>query len=468
MGKTYFKLTDQLDFFGRKIKIRVKSSPAPEEKELVRKPFVRMNHESQIYQSVLASQPQLSTVEETDQIPVSAYLGVLSSSPQAAAVNITAKPRGGYTVGTNVYLNKVTTGSSGNAAASSYSKETIVVSGLQVGGNFKYQFIETGLHDMDVLTGHGVAPADITWLVFWHDFVYKSYDKEHFSKTAETLGINIQFISSKKQFINYLNYKNTGGYSDARTKSKIRYLSVFAHGQTPLYTGGNETQLSFAYQLNNHEQNSGNQDLTAEINFVQSDIASIKEDIFAAGAVTFFYTCNTGTADANGERFAQLWADKTRNDTYAFQNARSNYIFINSSMDQINGAFNFPTNRFDVAISDIINGLREKGHELLDEPGTDALTWIFGEKNRGVAEYIAENLIVYPTSEEWKIKRQRGEDRDHVDEQGNKYGYADKGSVQYPMINNIADDWKIIWKTRNEERGFLMFTPSKGSSGRKF
>lgn len=85
-----------------------------------------------------------------------------------------------------------------------------MVSGLQAEG-FKYQFIETALHDIDDLIENGVEPSSITWIVFVHEFVYapENYDREHFETTANTLGINIQFIESKIQFINYINSKST-------------------------------------------------------------------------------------------------------------------------------------------------------------------------------------------------------------------------------------------------------------------
>lgn len=47
----------------------------------------------------------------------------------------------------------------------------------------------------------------------------------------------------------------------------------------------------------------------------------------------------------------------------------------------------------------------------------------------------------------------------HSDNNGNKYGYADKGSLQYPMINNIGDDMDIIWGTLGQRREFLKFAP---------
>ena len=54
---------------------------------------------------------------------------------------------------------------------------------------------------------------------------------------------------------------------------------------------------------------------------------------------------------------------------------------------------------------------------------------------------------------------ERSNDRDRIDSNGNRYGYANKGSLQYPMVNNRSDDDIIIKKTKEESRGFKMFRP---------
>lgn len=138
-----------------------------------------------------------------------------------------------------VALNKVTTGAVDMGAAQVEEKEWIVVSGMQVEG-FKYQFIETTLHDIDNLILEGVDPANITWIVFVHDYVYdpKEYDRERFSKTAENLGIKIELVEDRIGFIHYINTKDQNSCGTLREKTKIKYLSVFAHAQTPKFTVG--------------------------------------------------------------------------------------------------------------------------------------------------------------------------------------------------------------------------------------
>lgn len=54
---------------------------------------------------------------------------------------------------------------------------------------------------------------------------------------------------------------------------------------------------------------------------------------------------------------------------------------------------------------------------------------------------------------------ERSNDRDRIDSNGNRYGYANKGSLQYSMVNNRSDDDIIIKKTKGESRGFKMFRP---------
>ncbi len=357
-----------------------------------------------------------------------------------------------------VALNKVTTGAVDMGAAQVEEKEWIVVSGMQVEG-FKYQFIETTLHDIDNLILEGVDPANITWIVFVHDYVYdpKEYDRERFSKTAENLGIKIELVEDRIGFIHYINTKDQNSCGTLREKTKIKYLSVFAHVQTPKFTVGNETQLSFAYCLNDDDKNIYNKELEDIINFRTPEIEELDEKAFCSDVVTRFFTCNTGIADKKGERFAQKWVNKVGGVAFAFQNARSNYIFMNSTMDEINLAINFPGDPLDKAVSDLTNGAKEYCHDKLTGISTELYTSVIGENNREFAKFIAEIIIPYPVSEEWKIKQERKKDRDREDEHGIRYGYSDKGCLQYPMLNDLGDDWLIILGTWPEKRGFLKY-----------
>lgn len=53
-------------------------------------------------------------------------------------------------------------------------------------------------------------------------------------------------------------------------------------------------------------------ELEQTINFLQSDIEQLKTEAFATNPITYFFTCNTGTAGRDQLRFAQLWANKTK------------------------------------------------------------------------------------------------------------------------------------------------------------
>ncbi len=259
MGKTYFSLSDNLNFNGKAIKIKANSTEISAKEERKGRAYFNADFQSQIYQSILASQPQVVRVKSDSMIRTETDLRFLNSSAQVGRIAIETGENGGYFVKTNVALNKVTTGAVYMGSAQAEEKEWIVVSGLQVEG-FKYQFIETALHDIDNLMIEGVDPANITWLVFVHGYVYSSddHDREHFSKTAENLGIKIQFIENRTGFIHYINTKAQDGSGTLREKTKIKYLSVFAHGQTPIFTGGDETQFSFSHiQLEYQEYGQG-------------------------------------------------------------------------------------------------------------------------------------------------------------------------------------------------------------------
>lgn len=104
----------------------------------------------------------------------------------------------------------------------------------------------------------------------------------------------------------------------------------------------------------------------------------------------------------DGTRFAQLWANKTKGNTYALKNARSNYIFINCTMDEIERAYDLPGSKIDFAISDVINGVREKGNEVIATITIEILVKILGEEVRKAVETEARSMILFSVSEEWK------------------------------------------------------------------
>lgn len=67
------------------------------------------------------------------------------------------------------------------------------------------------------------------------------------------------------------------------------------------------------------------------------------------------------------------------------------------------------------------------------------------------------------------MKRERSNDRDRIDSNGNRYGYANKGSLQYLMVNNRSDDDIIIKKTKKNPEDLKCLDPNKNDvGGRKF
>ena len=294
--------------------------------------------------------------------------------------------------------------------------EALVISGLQVKG-YKYQFIETALHDIDVQKNQNNR-EDITWIVFVADEVYNQHDIRHFNETAEELGINIEQISTKKEFINYINSKSKKDeeLSDERKEDLIDYVSVFAHGQS-IYTGSTN-QLSFGYKLANSE----------DVNFKQSDISSLMDDAFDK-TNTVFYSCNAGTADTEGKRFAQEWSNKTGGLSLGLQNARTNYAFINSTQDSVlDFGIDFPGTKLDKSASDGLNK---------------------------IAEFLG-----LKTTPEWDKKQALKKERKDDDDQGIEYGYPKTGSLHYPSIASALSDADLVAKTFGEERGWILYAPN--------
>ena len=286
-------------------------------------------------------------------------------------------------------------------------EESIVVSG---GSNdsFKYQFIETGLHDINDQIANGTPPEEITWMVI--DAGYSSTDIAHFQSTANSLGINIVIVENKTDFINYINDKNG---VDSRADDQITDMSFYCHGQCPTYSGSAENQLSFSYNCN-----VGPNRTNADIDFTQSDIASLDPNAFDQTR-TVFYSCNSGTDDANGNSFAQTWSNTTGGPSLGIRNGRSFYGAINSV-----GDWGF-------------------------------YTGIFGHKCVIPADYLYGLLDIFGISiEEWEEKQRRSRERET-----NGLGYSESGSLNYPWLVSLAGDLDTLKDLGILERGFTWFYP---------
>lgn len=60
-----------------------------------------------LYQSVLASQPQMCSMGTVNGVSPEVYLSVMNSSPQVARISIERNEKDGYVTKTNSNLNKV-------------------------------------------------------------------------------------------------------------------------------------------------------------------------------------------------------------------------------------------------------------------------------------------------------------------------------------------------------------------------
>jgi hypothetical protein len=87
MGKTYFSLSDNLNFNGKTIKIKANSTEPPIKEEKKGRAYFNADFQSRIYQSILASQPQLVQVKSDSIIRMETDLRFLNSSAQNSSPN---------------------------------------------------------------------------------------------------------------------------------------------------------------------------------------------------------------------------------------------------------------------------------------------------------------------------------------------------------------------------------------------
>jgi hypothetical protein len=295
--------------------------------------------------------------------------------------------------------------------------EQIIVSGdIHDNAGFPYQFVETALHDINERIEAGEDPSDITWMVIEAGYVVED-DKsklEKFAQTAENLNISFVSISEKAEFINYINTKNVDvcfeECEDDRINDKITYMSIFSHAQTPGFSGGEENQISFAYNITSDDLI--NEDFAALYNIKQSDIKALSSNAFE-NALTWFYSCNAGTVDSSGSSFAQEWANKTGGVSIGIKNGRSEYSFINTT-----GNFAFKSPVFTEAPMDYVNGILDK------------------------IPYLEPSI-------QWEEKQERKNERKElvlVNGETIERGYSEQGSLNYPWMTSIWGDKDILWK----------------------
>lgn len=265
-------------------------------------------------------------------------------------------------------------------------------------GHYQYMFVEPALKNVNDSIAAGTPKEDITWLVI--DAGYSDTQLNNFQETADKLGVNFVPVSDKTEFSNYINTKNGG---TTRSEDKITEMAIFSHGQCPRYSGSEENQLSFALYVENLKGI-----LPENIDFTQSDIASLNSNAFDK-TITTFYSCNAGTNDFNGNSFAQTWSNKTGGLSYGIKNGRTYYGTINMA-----GSWGFHAGDF---------------------------TFLPGEVWNKAFD-----------TELWQAKTKRKEDRALK-------GYSDLGSLNYPWLVSWAGDMDVFFSSGVFDRGWRIFSP---------
>ena len=290
--------------------------------------------------------------------------------------------------------------------------EYIVVSGSPASTDaFDYQFIETGIKNINDAKAEGVPTEDITWMIVNAGGEgYTSSDIANFQETASKLGVGIQIVNNKQEIIDYINNKD-GGVT--RAEDRITNMTFFSHGQSSIYSETDENQLAFGYGV----EDLNNEDVK-NTNFTQSDIASLDSGAFC-NTRTVFYSCNAGTKDEEGNSFAQTWSNKTGGVSYGIENGRTYY-----------GVINWGCSYFGFYIPGVGGGSLE---ELWNKAFNTKL---------------------------WREKQKRKTDRT---ESGR--GYSKYGCLNYPCLVSLAGDMDVLKPGQFGlfERGWKMFTPCEGS-----
>ena len=295
--------------------------------------------------------------------------------------------------------------------------ESIVVSGgYGISEGYNYEFIETAIKDMRDQISNGTNPEDITWVVA--DAGYdKPSDISNFEDTADKLGVNIVVINNSTEFVNYINTKDARGDVNERLSDKITDMSFYCHGLSQRYSPGADTNhLSFGHDCGNVEE---------KFIFNQSDISKLNDNAFNH-TVTYFFSCNSGTKDSDGNSFAQTWTNKTKGESLGLVNGRTYYGAINSTGSIF--MYTGELGKLGFTPSDVYNGLMDR----------------FGQ----------------PTSDQWKEKQKRKKDR-----LNNGKGYSDYGSLNYPRMVSWAGDLNVLFSTGVIDRGWKKFTPNEDCEG---
>lgn len=201
-------------------------------------------------------------------------------------------------VGYNTWMafaNNTSGTSTGGSSSSDTNFELIVTSGYEHdSGRFKYNFIEPAIKKLKELkNSYDKRNHIITWII--DEGSYTSTDMSNFSTIASNIGVNVEFISSVHEFMNYI---NTGSTSGNKTRSeKIKNFTMFCHGYSDYLDFGVAAKI---YEYNIYNLNS----------------SSFKD------CTSYFYSCNTATGN-----LGQAWANVTRGSVTACVN-KTEYQYL--------------------------------------------------------------------------------------------------------------------------------------------
>ena len=203
--------------------------------------------------------------------------------------------------------------------------EKIAVSGgvykksKQDDGEYYYEFIDSAIAQIEEWLKEK-DDESIKWLVA--DYGWSAQDmemiKNHFHKNNR---VSVSFVSSSDQIGRYLNnktFKKAKISNQARLDDPITSFSLFSHG---LSSDDGTIPLAFNYAGGHTSDAGGKLTITGDF------IGKINSNAFSNDAVSYFYSCNTGTS--GNTSFAQNWANMTGGTTYAFK-GQSDYTWVAS------------------------------------------------------------------------------------------------------------------------------------------
>ena len=193
-----------------------------------------------------------------------------------------------------------------------FGTEKIVISGgvysnkKKTEGKFYYEFIEPAIKKLREFKEMN-SNESITWLIASSGWDYE--EKRQFEDVASDIGVGIKFIGNKNTLIDYINNKYEAN-KKTRHLDRITNFVVFSHG---FLIDSGVVSLGYNYIDDNYN---------TSLDIYKSDIINSIYATAFNNPISYFYSCNTGTAGDNS--FAQTWVNKFKGVTYAFS-GKSDY-----------------------------------------------------------------------------------------------------------------------------------------------